>query len=97
MSYTRALSDPPLNNLQFIQMVSTSAPLNGTTTPYIDPRPNDDTYPFYWTSAEIGSHRNSMAGSISFSDFSQRTLGHPPNLITWERRIAARILGWYAK
>ena len=46
-TYSRAAGDPALGNLQFIQMVDTNRPLGGNTTPYIDPRPNDDTEPYY--------------------------------------------------
>ena len=49
-TYTRANGDPVLANLHWIQLVTTNSPLNGgPTTGYIDPLPNDDKLPFYWT------------------------------------------------
>jgi hypothetical protein len=34
------------------QTIETNAPLHGATSPYVDPHPNDDTKPFYYTDAE---------------------------------------------
>jgi hypothetical protein len=48
-TYTRNAADPPLGQLQFVQMINSNDPAGGTTSPYIDPRPNDDTQPFYYT------------------------------------------------
>jgi hypothetical protein len=40
------------DGLRWTQTIDTNVPLGGTTSPYVDPRPNDDTKPFYWTDAE---------------------------------------------
>jgi hypothetical protein len=37
---------------RFAQTIDTNVPLGGSTSPYVDPRPNDDDKPFYWTDAE---------------------------------------------
>ncbi|WDE09747.1 hypothetical protein [Thalassomonas haliotis] len=47
-------SDYP-SGFRWTQTIDTNAPLGGTTTPYVDPRPNDDSKPFYWTDAEHAS------------------------------------------
>lgn len=40
------------DGFKWTQTIDTNVPLGGTTSPYVDPRPNDDTKPFYWTDAE---------------------------------------------
>ncbi|RJX31905.1 MAG: hypothetical protein C4531_06850 [Desulfurivibrio sp.] len=40
---------------RWTQTIDTNVPLGGTTSPYVDPRPNDDTKPFYWTDAEAAA------------------------------------------
>jgi hypothetical protein len=40
------------DGFKFTQTIETNAPLHGATSPYVDPHPNDDTKPFYWTDAE---------------------------------------------
>jgi hypothetical protein len=37
---------------KWTQTIDTNVPLGGSSSPYVDPRPNDDTKPFYWTDAE---------------------------------------------
>jgi len=37
---------------KFTQTIDTNVPLGGASSPYVDPRPNDDAKPFYWTDAE---------------------------------------------
>ena len=47
----RARTDFP-DGLKFTQTIETNAPLRAASSPYVDPHPNDDTKPFYWTDAQ---------------------------------------------
>jgi hypothetical protein len=77
-TYKPGAGDPA--SLRFVQMVDTSDPLNGATSPYIDPFPNDDTLPLYWTEKE-----NKVFG-LTFYDFSKRY--HPPtSYVTWRGNL----------
>jgi hypothetical protein len=40
------------DGLKFTQTIDTNAPLHGANAPYVDPHPNDDMKPFYWTDVE---------------------------------------------
>lgn len=40
------------DGFRWTQTIETNVPLGGTSSPYVDPRPNDDTKPFYWTDSE---------------------------------------------
>jgi Domain of unknown function (DUF4157) len=40
------------DGFKWTQTIDTNVPKGGTTSPYVDPRPNDDTKPFYYTDAE---------------------------------------------
>ncbi len=51
---------------RWTQTIDTNVPLGGTTSPYVDPRPNDDGKPFYWTDAEAA------ASPTTFSDHPSR-------------------------
>jgi hypothetical protein len=83
--YTRAETDPTIADLRFIQLVDTSRPNGGTTTPYIDPRPNDDTLPFYWSTANDTNSffGNKTATTYRFNDNPSRTGIPNGELITW--------------
>jgi len=87
LTYDRHADDPALGTLNFIQLVTTSDPLGGGTSPYIDPRPNDDTEPYYWTDAEAVAERNAAAnggdGSLAFRDTSSRNCATHPDNISW--------------
>lgn len=50
------------DGFKWTQTIETNAPLHGATSPYVDPQPNDDTKPFYWTDAEHA------ASPTTFSD-----------------------------
>jgi hypothetical protein len=86
-TYTRNAADPPLGQLQFVQMINSNDPAGGTTSPYIDPRPNDDTQPFYYTSAEAADARTAAAGTFRFIDFSSRPCRNHPDHITWRGEL----------
>jgi hypothetical protein len=78
----------PIGTPHFVQFVSTNQPLNGATPPYIDPVPNDDNLPFYWTETERPSFQSGV--NLLFKDFSKRStedlFGTPSKLdsIKWE-------------
>ncbi len=81
-TYVAGAGDPA--TLRFVQMIDTSAALNGATSPYIDPYPNDDPtnapLPFYWTEKETKKF------GLTFSDFSKRF--HPPtSSVTWRGNL----------
>jgi hypothetical protein len=40
------------DGFKWTQTIDTNDPMGGTTSPYVDPRPNDDGKPFYYTDAE---------------------------------------------
>ncbi|MFZ5760104.1 MAG: hypothetical protein ACOY32_10820 [Thermodesulfobacteriota bacterium] len=71
-------SDPDYpDGYRWTQTIDTNVPLGGTTSPYVDPRPNDDTKPFYWTDAEAA------ARPTTFIDHPSR---NPPasGVTTWD-------------
>ncbi len=68
--YTQATPVVSGHQLHFVQFINTNVPLGGATSPYIDPQPNDDTLPFYWTTSEVAGF--STPNTVRFSDFSKR-------------------------
>jgi hypothetical protein len=44
------------DGFKWTQTITTNVPLGGATSPYVDPHPNDDAKPFYWTDAEQNAH-----------------------------------------
>lgn len=86
LTYTRAATDPAIANLHWVQMVVTNVPFGGgPITGYIDPRPNDDTLPFYWTLVEDGQPLagNKTATTYHFFDNSRRNCRNHPDFVTW--------------
>lgn len=69
------------DGFRWTQTIDTNVPLGGTTSPYVDPRPNDDTLPFYWTEAETASM------PTTFEDHPSR---QPPatDVTTWRATLA---------
>jgi hypothetical protein len=61
---------PAGQQLQWFHFVSANAPLRGTTSPYVDPRPNDDTLPFYLTESERAA--TTSGNAVLFYDCSKR-------------------------
>src|SRR5260370_7552849 len=58
-----SLSNPDFpDGFRWTQTIETNAPLHGASTLYVDPYPNDDTKPFYYTDAEFA------ANPTTFSD-----------------------------
>jgi hypothetical protein len=89
LTYTRAESDPLIEHLFWIQLVATNRPLGGVDSPYVDPRPNDDALPFYWTLAEdINPLRgNKTDTSYEFFDNSKRPAAGHPDAISWRGEL----------
>ena len=89
--YTKGAGDP--NTLRWVQLVDTSAPRSGASSPYIDPYPDDEpnainpdpnkSRPFYYNEEEIGARTAKPTFDLKFYDFPKR--GHPPNSFEkWE-------------
>lgn len=76
-NYVGGFGDPAITNLTFIQLIDTNEPVGGTTNPYIDPRPNTDALPFYFTVPRMAETTNVELNTISFSDAPHRP--KPPN------------------
>lgn len=82
ITYKKGPNDP--ETLRWIQLITTTHPLNGATSPYIDPYPNDGTdgAPFYYYEGEV-------TDPLHFYDFSSRT--HPLPIpfapITWRAEL----------
>ena len=89
-TYSQANAIAAGRSLQWVQIITTNVPLNGATSPYIDPFPNDDALPFYWN-ATAGDQARAAATnkSVKFDDFSTRfqsTLA-TTNPITWDAKL----------
>ena len=88
--YARDSTDPALIDLRYLHMVTSNVPAGGTTSPYIDPRPNDDSLPFYWTRAQDNSvvGGNKGAGTYRFFDTSSRTpSSSSPTPLLWRGEL----------
>jgi hypothetical protein len=92
LRYKKGTNDPA--NLRWIQLITTTNPLNGAKSPYIDPYPNDgtDKAPFYYHTGEIADHTGGSTNygfgkdyDLHFYDFSSRIhpLPVPFSPITW--------------
>jgi hypothetical protein len=82
-TYTNSTDVPAGRQLQWMQIISTNAPLGGAASPYIDPQPNDDNLPFYWTTAELPAYTSGP--SLAFFDFATRNTSRLASTdpITW--------------
>ena len=65
-TYTRAAADPTIANLRFIQLFTDNTGKNGALVSHIDPFPNDDKLPWYYTDAEHTKY--STATSMTLID-----------------------------
>lgn len=77
--------------LQFIQVASTTGFSNAYATPHIDPLTPDDALPFYWTNAEIGAYRNASGSALTFGDSPSAGFGalaNGPVSFTGDLRLA---------
>jgi hypothetical protein len=96
LRYKKGTGDPA--SLHWVQLITTNKPLNGATSPYIDPYPNDgsDGAPFYYHSGEIADHTNGSKDygfgknyDLHFYDYSSRIhplpVPFPP--ITWTAEL----------
>lgn len=86
-SYSQTNAVAAGNLLHWVQVINTNIPLGGATSPYIDPQPNDDNLPFYWTAAEQAG--KSTTKTTTFSDFSTRSQASlaTTNPITWNAKL----------
>jgi hypothetical protein len=69
------------DSFKFTQTIDTNVPKGGTTSPYVDPRPNDDSKPFYYTDAEQASYPSTFYDSPSRPTPASGTT-------TWEATLA---------
>ena len=86
-SYSQTKSVGAGAQLNYIQIVDSNVSIARETYPLIDPIPNDDTLPFYFTNSEVASR--STTKSASFSDFSRRDAASlsSTNPITWSANL----------
>jgi hypothetical protein len=91
-SDTHGSNVPAGKQLQWVQVISKNVPLGGATSPYLDPQPNDDTLPFYWTTAELPTYTSGR--NLQFSDFSTRSVTTLASTdpITWNANLY--LLDW---
>ena len=70
------------DGFKFTQVIDTNAPLHGATAPYVDPHPNDDTKPFYWTDAEQERY------PTTFRDYPKRNPPTGTSVTYWQATLA---------
>jgi hypothetical protein len=93
VNYARGASVPSGTQLRWIQVIDTNQPLGGSTSPYLDPRPDTDNLPFYYDDvppglSEYDIEKFSTDSTLSFSDFSRRTFsGALTSPIQWTAKL----------
>jgi hypothetical protein len=108
VSYDNGAAIAAGQQFQWVQVITTNEPLGGATSPYLDPQPNDDSLPFYWTSTELPSYSTST--SLNFYDYSQRATSSLANndpiswkaglyLVSWDGATSVSVMdgvswGW---
>ncbi|MEG4292164.1 PEP-CTERM sorting domain-containing protein [Microcoleus sp. C2C3] len=65
-TYAR-VAGPTIENLRFIQLFTDNTGANNALVSHIDPFPNDDNLPWYYTDTE--HEQNSTANTMTFRDF----------------------------
>jgi len=89
--YNKGAGDPA--TLRWVQLVDTSAPKSGASSPYIDPYPEDEpnsikpdpskTRPFYYNEEQIADRTAKPTFDLKFYDYPKRY--HPPDsFVKWE-------------
>jgi hypothetical protein len=68
------------DGFRWTQTIDTNDPRAGAVSPYVDPHPNDDTKPFYWTDGEEAAHVG------SFTDYPARP-APASGVTTWEATL----------
>lgn len=84
-TYDRATNDPALTSLHFIQLVRVEVidPATPSVVTFIDPVPNDDDKPFYWTLLELQDRIDEAMGTIEFEDRPWEYAPEPGMTISW--------------
>lgn len=83
LTYVNEGPAPIGKKFQWIQLIDTNRPLEGTTNVYIDPRQNDDNLPFYWTNDQLSSF--STGTILQFGDFPKRENSELP--VRWTAEL----------
>jgi hypothetical protein len=70
------------DGLKFTQVIETNKPLNGASSPYTDPHPNEDEKPFYWTDSEQEQY------PTTFKDHPKRNPPMGGEVTYWQATLA---------
>ncbi len=78
-------TDTGLNNFNFVQTITTNSPMDGATSPYIDPQPPDDDLPFYWTNSELPGYTDTWGYNVMLIDAPYRGI---QNGTSWQAELS---------
>ena len=70
------------DGLRFTHVIETNKPLNGASSPYADPHPNEDEKPFYWTDPEQEQY------PTTFKDHPKRNPPMGGEVTYWQATLA---------
>jgi len=70
------------DGMKFTQVIETNKPLNGASSPYTDPHPNEDEKPFYWTDPEQEQY------PTTFKDHPKRNPPMGGEVTYWQATLA---------
>lgn len=70
------------DGMKFTQVIETNKPLNGASSPYTDPHPNEDEKPFYWTGPEQEQY------PTTFKDHPKRNPPMGGEVTHWQATLA---------